>query len=135
MPIKNATTNQVIAVSSRQADSLLSRSMGLMFSKPRQAAPILKFEKEMKISLHMAFVFYLIDVIFVNKARRVVDVKENFRPFETYASNRKALYAIELPEGTIKQTKTKVGHKIDFLSVKQKSYVNGKSITITKAHR
>jgi len=132
MPVKNATTNKVIATSSRTADSLLSRSLGLMFSKPKQAALVLKFEKEDPISLHMAFVFYPIDVIFVNKRKQVVDVKENFRPFETYVSRRKASYAIELPEGTIKETKTKVGHKIDFLTVKQKNYVNGKSITVTR---
>ncbi|MBS3132659.1 DUF192 domain-containing protein [Candidatus Woesearchaeota archaeon] len=133
MPIKNATTNRLIAASSRLADSLLSRSMGLMFSKPEQAALVLKFEREERISLHMMFVFYPIDVIFVNKRLQVVDVKENLRPFDTYSSGRKALYAIELPKGTVKDTKTKAGHRIEFLTVKQKNYLNGKSITITKS--
>ena len=133
MPVKNATTNKVIATSSRLADSILSRSLGLMFTKREQAALILKFEKEEQISLHMMFVFYPIDVIFVNKRKQVVDLKENLRPFDTYVSARKALYAIELPKGTIGSTKTKAGHKIEFLTVKEKNYLNGKSITITKA--
>ena len=135
MPIKNMTTNKVIAISSRLADSMLSRSLGLMFSKPKQAALVLKFEKEENISLHMAFVFYAIDVIFVNRRKEIVDIKENFKPFETYVSKRKAKYAIELPAGTVKYTKTKKGNKIEFLKVKETNYPNGKSITVTKAGR
>ena len=132
MPIKNMTTNKVIAVSSRFADSTLSRSLGLMFSKPRQAALVLNFAREEKISLHMMFVFYAIDVIFVNKRKEVVDIKENFKPFDTYSSRRKAKYAIELPAGTIKETKTKINHKIAFFAIKESRFFNGKSITITK---
>ncbi|MAG15661.1 hypothetical protein CMO88_01225 [Candidatus Woesearchaeota archaeon] len=135
MPIKNETTNKVIATSSKTANSMLTRSIGLMFSKSEQAALILRFNKEEKISLHMMFVFYPIDVIFVNKRKQVVDVKENLRPFDTYSSTRKALYAIELPIGTIRSTKTKVGHKITFLRVKETHHLNGKSIIITKARK
>ena len=132
MPIKNITTNRVIAVSSRLADSLLSRSMGLMFSKPEQAALVLKFDREELISLHMMFVFYPIDIIFVNKRKRVVDIKVNLRPFDTYVSGRKAMYAIEVPAGTVRRTKTGVGDEIVFVTIREKSYLNGKSITITK---
>ncbi len=133
MPIKNATTGKVIAVSSRVADSAIERSLGLMFSKPQQAALVLKFQEEVKISLHMMFVFYPIDVIFANSRKEIVDIKEGFRPFDTYASRRNAKYAIELPAGTVRETKTKVGHKIEFLSIKHKTYLNGRSVTVTKA--
>ncbi len=133
MPIKNATTGKVIAVSSRLADSTLSRSLGLMFSKPQQAALVLRFSADEKISLHMMFVFYPIDVIFANSRKEIVDIKEEFKPFDTYVSKRKAKYAIELPAGTIRETKTKVGHKIEFLKIKHKTYLNGRSVTVTKA--
>lgn len=133
MPIKNATTGKVIALSSRLADSTLSRSLGLMFSKPRQAALVLKFPEDERIILHMAFVFYPIDVLFANSRREIVDIKEDFRPFETYVSKRKAKYAIEVPAGTVRQTKTKVGHRIEFLKIKHKTYINGRSVTVTKA--
>ncbi len=132
MPIKNATTGKVIALSSRLADSALERSLGLMFSKPQQAALVLKFKEDVKISLHMMFVFYPIDVIFANSRKEIVDIKEGFRPFDTYTSRRKAKYAIELPAGTVKQTKTKAGHRIEFLKIKHKSYINGRSVTVTK---
>ncbi len=133
MPIKNANTGKVIAVSLRLADSTLSRTLGLMFSKPQQAALVLKFPEDERISLHMAFVFYPIDVIFANSRREIVDIKEDFRPFETYVSKRKARYAIEAPAGTVRQTRTKIGHRIEFLKIKHKSYMNGRSVTVTKA--
>ena len=135
MPIKNATTDKVIATTSRLADSLLSRLLGLMFSKPSHAALVIKFDEEEKISLHMMFVFYPIDVIFVNKRKEVVDVKENLRPFDTHTSERKALYAIELPVGTIRNSKTKIGHRITFLTVKETHHPNGRSVVVTKARK
>lgn len=135
MPIKNATNGKLIALSSRLADSALSRSLGLMFSKPQQAALVLKFPEDERINLHMAFVFYPIDVIFANRRREVVDIREDFRPFETYVSKRKAKYAIEVPAGTVKQTRTKAGHKIEFIRIKHKNYINGRSVTVTKAGR
>src|SRR3989338_11225945 len=133
MAIKNLTTNKVIAVTSKVANSTLSRSLGLMFSKPQQTALVLKFPSERKISLHMAFVFYPIDVLFVNKKNEITDLKENFRPFTAYNSGKSAMYAIELPAGTIEKSKTKIGHKIGFLKVKHDFYTkNSRTITIVK---
>lgn len=85
-----------------------------MFSKQQNKALIFKFKKEKIIFLHMIFVFYLIDVLFLNKSKIVVDKKENFKPFAFYKSKKKALYAIELPNGTIKRTKMEIGDKIKF---------------------
>ena len=74
MPIKNVNTGKVIAVTSRVADSFMSRALGLMFSRPSQAALVLKFPEEQAIALHMTFVFYPIDVIFVNGKKEIVDL-------------------------------------------------------------
>ena len=62
----------------------------------------------------MLFVFYPIDVLFLNKNKIVVEMKENFMPFSLYTPNKKALYIIELPKNTIQKTKTEVGNKINF---------------------
>ena len=62
----------------------------------------------------MFFVFYPIDVLFLDKNKKVVEVKENFRPFEFYTPKNKAKYVIELEKNTIKSSKTKVGNKINF---------------------
>lgn len=72
------------------------------------------FKKEKIIPLHMLFVFYPIDILFLNKNKIVAEIKENFKPFSFYTPKNKAQYVIELPQGTIKKTKTALGDRINF---------------------
>jgi hypothetical protein len=62
----------------------------------------------------MFFVFYPIEVSFLNKNKIVVEIKENFMPFSCYSPKNKAQYIIELPKGTIKKSKTAIGDNIEF---------------------
>ena len=114
MRIKNLTKNKIIAKNSIFLDDNFSKFIGLMLSKKQNRALIFKFNKEKIISLHMIFVFYPIDVLFLNKNKIVVDKKENFKPFTFYKSRKKSMYAIEMPGGIIKKTKTEIGDKIGF---------------------
>lgn len=114
MPIKNATKNAVISSNFKLCEDNCSKFKGLMFSKKQDKALIFKFNKAHKISLHMFFVFYPIDVLFLDKDKIVVDKKESFMPFRFYKSRRKAVYAIELPIESIRKTGTKIGDKIKF---------------------
>ena len=62
----------------------------------------------------MFFVFYSIDVLFLNKNKEVVDLKENFKPFTFYTPKAKSMYVIELPNGTIRKTNTRINDNISF---------------------
>ena len=112
--IKNTTKNKTISANAEVLDDNFSKFIGLMFSKRENKALIFKFDKEKTISLHMVFVFYPIDVLFLDKNKVVVDKKENFKPFRFYNSKKKAMYAVELCQGMIKKTKTEVRDKIEF---------------------
>lgn len=114
MAISNLSKNKIIESSARLCNDIFSKFIGLMFSKRQKRALIFKFDKEKMIHLHMLFVFYPIDVLFLDKNRIVVDKKENFKPFAFYKSKKRAMYAIELLQGTIKKTKAGIGDKIDF---------------------
>ena len=114
MIVKNLTKKTGISGNARILENAFSQAMGLMLSRSQNNALIFKFKKENTISLHMLFVFYPIDVLFLNKNKAVVDKKENFRPFSLYSSRKKAMYAVELPNGTIKKTKTQIGDSINF---------------------
>lgn len=114
MIIRNKSKSIAIGKKARLCRDVFSKAIGLMFSKPRTL--VFEFEKEKIISLHMLFVFYPIDVLFLDKNKVVVDKKEDFRPFTFYASKKKAMYAIEMENGTIDKTKTEIGDKIEFLS-------------------
>lgn len=120
MPIKNLTKKKIIINYYKFCDNILLKFIGLMFSKKQKNALIFKFNEEKSISLHMLFVFYPIDVLFLNKNKVVVDKKEDFKPFTFYKSNTKAMYAIELPNGIIKKTKTEIGDKIEIWSHKKR---------------
>jgi uncharacterized protein len=113
MIIKNATKKDVIAEDAVVCSNIFSQGLGLMFSFKIKSL-VFTLKKEKITPLHMFFVFYPIDVLFLDKEKVVVDVKENFRPFSFYTPKHKSMYVIELPEGTIKKTKTWVWDKIDF---------------------
>jgi len=94
--------------------SYLSKAIGLMFSKKRKKALVFVFKEEKIISLHMFFVFYPIDVLWLDKEKRVVQLKENFRPFRIVLAGKPAKYIIELPNNTIKKSHTRIGDTISF---------------------
>ena len=119
MLIKSLTKNRTLAKNAAFCDDIFSKFIGLMFSKNKKKALIFKFKKEKIIHLHMLFVFYSIDVLFLDKNKIVVDIKGNFRPFAFYKSKKKAMYAVELPNGIIKRTKTEIGDKIEIWNNKK----------------
>ncbi len=89
-------------------NSLWSKARGLMFSSKKNL--VFVFDKEKRISLHMLFVFFPIDVLFLDKNKKIVEIKKNFRPFNFYTSKEKAKYVIELVE----DSNYKIGEKIKF---------------------
>jgi uncharacterized membrane protein (UPF0127 family) len=82
---------------------------GLMFSRARNL--VFAFDGEEKRGLHMLFVFYPIDVLFLDKNKRVVE-KARLRPFQFYNSRRRAQYVIELKNGLAKDVR--IEDKISF---------------------
>ena len=86
-----------------------------MFSKKiKDKGLVFIFQKARRMDLHMFFVFYPIDVLFLDDDKRVVEIKENFKPFTVYYSKNKVKYVIELPVGTVDKTKTKLNDNIGF---------------------
>lgn len=114
MKIRNSTKDREISDHGELCSDLFSKFRGLMFRQRSSAALIFVFNKETRISLHMVFVFYPIDVLFLNRSREVVDMKEGFKPFTFYRARKGSMYAIELPAKTIRRTGTGIGDKIQF---------------------
>ncbi len=89
-------------------NSVWSKTRGLMFSKKRNL--VFVFDEEKRVSLHMLFVFFPIDVLFLDKDKRIVEIKKNFKPFRVYTSKNKTKYVIELAD----KNNYTIGDKIDF---------------------
>lgn len=65
--------------------------------RPKQNL-VMIFPKERKISLHMFFVFYPIDVLIADDQLKIIEIKRDFQPFTTWKSAKKGKYVVELGE-------------------------------------
>ena len=88
-----------------------------MFSRKNEnRALVFELKKEKKVPLHMFFVFYPIDVLYLagdkNGDKRIIEIKENFKPFTFYFPKKKAMYVAELPANTVSEGKLKVNDTI-----------------------
>ena len=116
--IRNISSNKVLAKETKLCNDVFSKTKGLMFSEIiKDKGLVFIFKKDEKWSLHMLFVFFPIDVLWLNKDQRIVDMKENFAPFSLLAvPKEKARFVVELPKGTIKNSDTIIGDRISFTS-------------------
>ncbi len=94
-------------------DSIFSKMRGQMFRK-RAKNLVFVFDYEQKVPLHMMFVFFSIDVLFLDSDCNVVEMIEGFKPFRFYNPKELAMYVVELPSGVIDRKGIKVGSKITF---------------------
>jgi hypothetical protein len=99
--IKNVSKNKIIIKNHKIADNMFSRAKGLMFSKKSafDYGLIFDLERDTRIgaSIHMFFVFFPINIVFLDSKKRVVDVKIKLMPFRATKPKRKCRYVIELP--------------------------------------
>ena len=65
--------NKIVVPNTKIIKAPLKQAIGLMFSKQKNI--IFEFKKEKKELIHMFFVFYPIDLIFLNKSKKVVELK------------------------------------------------------------
>jgi len=111
--ITNKTKNTILSPQFSELSSVFSKALGLMFhTKPKSL--IFQFNKEQLIPLHMCFVFFPIDVVFLNSNKKVVEIKENFKPWTYYSPKNKAKYVIELPKDTIKNSRIELNDLIQW---------------------
>ena len=107
--------NKIICKNVKICKSIFSKALGLMFSFPiNDKCLIFIFDNARRIDLHMFFVFYPIDVLFLDEGKKVVEIKERFLPFRIYYSKNKCNYVIELPLRVIKDKGIKVGDVLEW---------------------
>ena len=108
----NKDKNFVISDETDIAESFFSRFLGLMFSKPRDLVLVSPREDIACSSIHMCFMRFPIDVLWLDSGMRVVDIKKKILPFNIfdrkswrgYKPKSPARYVIELGEGEIRDT-------------------------------
>jgi uncharacterized protein len=94
-------TGAVVAGHVEVADGILSRFLGLMFRAELPAGHGLALRP--CNSVHMFFMRFPLDVVFVDGDGRVVRILHSLRPWRATTLVRGAKAAIELPAGTARR--------------------------------
>ena len=110
MMLKILNKNVIIADKIKYYNNFFSKAKGLMFTRPlrKGQAIVLEAKKEgvSETTVHMFFVFYSIDIIWLNSNKEVVDIRKSAFPFAPWIAPKKAAkYIIELKKGAAKQIK------------------------------
>ena len=104
--IINTRTKKHVLCTYRLCDSVFAKARGLMFSwKKPDFGLVFAFKRPVRTPLHMLFVFYPIDVLFLDKQRRIVEIKRGFMPFTIYSPLCRANYIVETVAGKTKGCK------------------------------
>jgi hypothetical protein len=74
--------------------SAWGKARGLMFSRKKNLMFV--FDEEQKVPLHNFFVFFPIDVLYLDKDKEIVEIKKDFNPFSYYRPKNKAKYVVEI---------------------------------------
>jgi len=111
MKIINKTKNTTICEKADVADTFLSRMIGLI-----NRASIAENEALIITrcnSIHMLFMRFAIDAIFVDREDVVVGMVYNIKPYRFSRMFIKSSYVIELAPGAIEKSATTVGDEIE----------------------
>lgn len=112
MLVRNATRDAVLGDSIEVAGTGAKRNKGLL---GRDSLPdgeglwIVPCE-----AIHMFFMRFPIDVVFLDKKKRVVKIAANLKPWRLAGSLR-AKSVLELPAGTAERSGTQVGDQLELI--------------------
>lgn len=106
----------IIATNLEHASTVIKQMIGLMFRRsiPQDYAMIFDMRWEQYISIHMLFVPFPIDLVYLDSNRQVVDFK-HMRAWTGIATSRRpARFAIEMPAGTVERSGLNVGDMLEW---------------------
>ena len=119
-----------VCVQAEVVDTDAARQLGLMFREnlPEGRGMLFVFEDEGRYGFWMKNMKFPIDIIWIDKEKRVVDIKPNLSPCqevresfagghrdkgcEIFEPRAKALYALEVEVGFCRRNKIKIGDKV-----------------------
>jgi hypothetical protein len=108
--VVNETRGTVAVERCRVARSLRDRTVGLLGTPDLPVGQGLWIERSP--SIHMFFMRYPIDAVFVDLGGRVVRISERLRPWRVVAWVRGARDCLELPAGAAKAAGIQVGDEL-----------------------
>ena len=111
--VYNKTRAKFVATHAAVADGYFSRLIGLLGTTRSWAEPGAGLWIVPSHGVHMIGMLYALDLIFLDRQYKVVDVVENIRPFRISKINLKAHSVLELPVETVRESETQVGDQLE----------------------
>lgn len=118
-PIKEVCF-QNICVQAEIVDTESKRQLGLMFRKslPENEGMLFIFEQEERYNFWMKNMQVSLDIIWIDKDKRVVDIRINVPPCkdscEGLTPRGKAQYVLEVNAGFTERNRIKIGDEVSF---------------------
>jgi uncharacterized membrane protein (UPF0127 family) len=109
--IENTTRDTIVAARCRVASSAVDRTVGLLRTPEVKPGEGLLIERSP--SIHMFFMRYAIDVVFIDKHLRVTRVVSRLKPWRIVAWARGARDCIELRAGALEESGTQPGDQLE----------------------
>jgi uncharacterized membrane protein (UPF0127 family) len=113
--VENVTRGTMVATHARVASSLLDRTVGLLRTPEVRPGDGLWIERTP--SIHMFFMRYAIDAVFVDANGRVTKVVPDLRPWRVVWWAPRARDCLELPAGTAAASRTHVSDELRLVEV------------------
>ncbi len=97
------------------ARTICSQMLGLMFRRhiPADYAMIFVMKKPSSAGIHMLFMRFPIDVIFLNEERKIAGLTR-LNPWTGYKAMKKVKYVIETNSGAIERYDLSIGGHMEF---------------------
>ena len=111
MIVKNLTKDIVLSAQAELADTFFSRMRGLLGRRMFTDGKALVITR--CNSIHMFFMKFPIDAIFLDASNRVVGAVKNIQPFQMSPVFWTSTRVVEFPAGTLDRTATSLGDIIE----------------------
>ena len=115
MRVENVTRGTTVGDRIRVASSMRDRTVGLLGTAQLGAGEGLWIERSP--SIHMFFMRFAIDAVFVSRAGLVMKLAANLKPWRVVWWARGAQDCLELPAGAAAESGTQVGDELRLVEV------------------
>jgi uncharacterized membrane protein (UPF0127 family) len=121
--IKNLTKKKILVKNLERAHSFGKRTKGLMFRKElaRDTGLLMAFGYERKHEIWMFGMRFPIDIVFIDRDKRIVDIKHSVKPmgknpgmWRIHRPSKPCRYVLEVSAGLVNKTGTEIGDMLDF---------------------
>jgi uncharacterized membrane protein (UPF0127 family) len=111
VPITNLTKQTWLATKVRKADNFFTRLVGLLKRThlgPEEALWLMPSK-----GIHTIGMKFPIDVVFLTKSNEVIGLISGMPPYRISSVHFRGYSVIELPNGTIRKSRTEIGDKLE----------------------